>query len=75
MSKYLGKCNHPLSNEFIYILLHIVYVNDMPTTVQIEDELVTILDKIVQKTPRYRSRSDLVRQVLWDLADSFTNEE
>lgn len=46
----------------------------MPTTIQIEDELVTILDKIVAKVPRYRSRSDLVRQVLWDFADSFSNE-
>lgn len=47
----------------------------MPTTIQIEDELAVVLDRIVGKIPRYRSRSDLVRQVLWDFADSFTNEE
>lgn len=47
----------------------------MPTTIQIEDELAVVLDSIVDKIPRYRSRSDLVRQVLWDFADSFTNEE
>ena len=43
----------------------------MPTTVQIEDELAKILDEIMTKTPRYRSRSDLVRQILWDFAYSF----
>lgn len=38
----------------------------MPTTFTIDDTLQEVLDKIVDSDPRYQTRSELIRNWLWE---------